>query len=268
MAAHPDVDRSLRLIRGLTDRMTALLTALPPEGWDRPTTCPPWPIRTLIGHVVTSAESFRLSVERGIEGSTEPPLPEAEREQRIAAAAATSPQELLNGLTRETAAIEALFERLTADQLAAICYHRRGNRPASWYIQHRLAEVAFHLWDLEGSLGRPAAFDPEAAAFLLPMLLESNLPRIYTSGPRGEGRFRLVADDLPNGSWLLTVTPDRLLVQRGAGDAEVTIAGTPAVLALLVYGRADLGGEEGAGRLRVEGDRALAERFNTIFRGP
>lgn len=268
MAAHPDVDRSLRLIRALTDRMLAELAALAPDGWDRPTNCPPWQIRTLIGHVVTSGESFRLSVERGVAGSTEPPLPEAERERRIAAAAAASPDELRGALARETAAIEALYERLAADQLAAICYHRRGNRPASWYIQHRLAEVAFHCWDLERSLARPAALDPEVAAFLLPMLLESNLPRVYQTGPRGEGRFRLVAEGLPNGSWLLDATPERLVVERGGDGARVTITAAPTVLALLIYGRANLAEEERRGRLRVEGDRALAEQFNTIFRGP
>lgn len=276
MSAQPDVDRSLRLIRALTDRMAAELARLAPDDWNRPTTCPPWQVRTLIGHVVSSGESFRLSVERGVAGSTEPPLPETERERRIARAAAAPPDELQHALACETPAIEALYERLSADELAAICYHRRGNRPASWYIQHRLAEVAFHLWDLERSLGRPAVLEPEVGAFLLPMLLESNLPRIYASGPRGQGWFRLVAEGLPNGTWLLAASPDRLEVTRGADAADssaglgpaVTISAAPAVLALLVYGRADLDQEERQGRLRVDGDRALAARFSTIFRGP
>ena len=268
MAAQPDVDQSLRLIRACTNRMCDELAALPPEGWDRATSCPPWRIRDLIGHVITSGEGHRLSVEEGVAGSVVPAVPESARQERIAATAALPPRELLAELQKETDATEAVYQRLTAEQLESICYHRRGNRSARWFVQHRLAEVAFHLWDLEKSLGREPVLDPEVGESLLPMLLESNVPRIYPSGPRGEGRFRLVVADGPGASWLLTATPERLEVERDGGAADVTITGPATVLALLIYGRADLAEEERQGRLRVEGNRALAERFNDIFRGP
>ena len=119
------------------------------------------------------------------------------------------------------------------------------------------------------SLGRDgAALDEEVAAFVLPMLLESNLPRIYPRGPRGEGRFRLVVEGAPAQSWLLTATPEELRVQRGGDGADVTITAPARVLALLVYNRANLAEEERQGHARVEGDRALADRFHTLFPGP
>jgi uncharacterized protein (TIGR03083 family) len=269
MAAHPDVDRSLRYIRALSRGLRDDLAGLPPEGWDRPTTCPPWTVRQLAAHVVTGGETFRLAVERGLDGVTEPVLSGAERERLIREAAESSPGEQLDRLERATDELEALYERLSADDLEVICYHRRGNRSARWYIQHRLAEVAFHAWDLRRSLGLAAAFPQDVAELLLPTLLESNLPRIYPSGPRGTGRFRLVAEGPTPTSWLLAASPERLAVEReGAGGADVTISAAPAVLALLVYGRADLAEEERHGRARVEGDRALAARFHDIFPGP
>ena len=272
MSAQPDVDQSLHLIRTATRRIQERLAALPPEAWDGPSNCLPWRVRELIGHLVNGAWTFRLSVERGVAGSVDPAIPEAEREARIAAVGAAAPDELRERLERETEQFEALYERLSADELEAICYHRRGNRPARWYVQHRLAEVAFHQWDLERSLGRPATLDPEAAEFLLPMLLESNLPRIYATGPRGQGRFRLVEESRGAApavrTWLLDATPERLDVQRDGRAADVTIAAPPEVLALLIYGRADLAEEERQGRARVEGDRTLAGQFNAIFRGP
>jgi uncharacterized protein (TIGR03083 family) len=268
MAAHAEVDESLRHIRAITRRLRDDLAGLPPAAWDVPTNCPPWTVRDLVAHVVNGAESFRLNVERGVAGLPEPGQTEEERARRVQQLAAASPTELRAALVGATDDLEALYERLTADQLEAICYHRRGNRPARWYIQHRLAEVAFHHWDLRRSLGRPAALDPEVAAFLLPTLVESNLPRIYPHGPRGEGRFRLVVAGEPAASWLLIASPERLEVRPGGDDADATITAPPEVLALLVYGRSDLAEEERHGRARVDGDHALAARFHAIFPKP
>ncbi len=268
MAAHPDVDQALRHIRAVTRQVHERLGGLPAEAWDGPTSCPPWRVRDLIGHVVSSGETFKLAVERGVAGSVEPAVPEAERERRIAEIASSPPDRMLARLDQATDEVEQLYERLTAEQLEAICYHRRGNRPARWYICHRLAEVAFHRWDLDRSLGHDPALHDEVASFLLPTLIESNMPRIYPSGPRGEGRFRLSLADDPTRSWLLTATPERLEVTRDGESADATINAAPSVLALLVYGRADLLEEERRGRARIDGDRALAARFGQIFVGP
>ena len=268
MAADPDVDQSLRLIRETTRRMRADLAALPPQAWDGPTNCPPWLVRELVAHVVTSGESFRGSVERGLAGDTSPPPPEEGRERRIAELAAATPDVMLARLDKATADIEQLYEGLSAEQLEMLCWHRRGARPARWYVKHRLAEVAFHYWDLQRSLGRTAELPAEVAAFLLPTLLESNLPRIYPTGPRGQGRFRLVVEGDPGSSWLLAANPEKLEVERGGDGADVTITAPAPVLALLVYGRASLAEEERKGGARIQGDRTLADRFNTIFPGP
>jgi uncharacterized protein (TIGR03083 family) len=269
MAAHPEVDESLRHIRTLTQQLREELASLPPEAWDAPTNCPPWPVRRLVAHIVNNAEFVKQNVERGAAGLTEPGVTPEERARRVQELAEAAPAEVIATLDRATAELEALFERLSAADLEALCYHPAGNRPARWYAQQRLAELAFHRWDLLRSLGREAALDPAVAAFLLPMLLESNLPRTYRRGPRGAGRFRLVVEGAPEQSWLLTATPEELQVRRGAGDgADVTITAPAPVLALLIYGRAQLAEEERQGRARVEGDRALAERFHTIFPGP
>ena len=46
------------------------------------------------------------------------------------------------------------------------------------------------------------------------------------------------------------------------------LSAVAAVLALLIYGRANLAEAEAAGQARVEGDRARVEQFHTIFPGP
>lgn len=268
MSSDPEVQESLRHIRAVTARLREVLVGLPPKGWDVQTNCPPWPVQGVVAHVVSSGERFRASVERGVAGLTEPPWPEAQQERRMDELADASPDERIAALDQVTAAIEELYNGLDDEQLEAICFHRRGSRSARWYAKHRLAEVAFHLWDLQHSLGRHAALDDEVAEFLLPMLLESNLPRIYAGGPGGEGRFRLTLAGLPASSWLLTARPDRLDVTRADDEADVTISGSAAPLALLVYGRAELPELERRGLVRVEGDRAVANRFHQIFPKP
>src|SRR6185369_2766350 len=125
--------------------------------------------------------------------------------------------------------------------LDTVAFHRRGNRPARWFAAHRLAEIAFHRWDFQRSLGQDAVFDEGVAALLLPVLLESNAPRTYAAGlsaERGAGeRYLLaVAGDLA-ACWLVTIQPDRLEVVLGPGVADATMTGSASALALLTYGR-------------------------------
>jgi hypothetical protein len=47
--------------------------------------------------------------------------------------------------------------------------------------------------------------------------------------------------------------------------ADVTFTGEPPLMAAAVYGGVPLAALEAQGALRLEGDRALAERFVTLF---
>jgi uncharacterized protein (TIGR03083 family) len=226
-------------------------------------------VRRLTAHIVENARFIEENVERGAAGNTEPGISREERAARVEGIAAGSPADAVATLDQYAGDLDALFERLSADELERICYHPAGNRSARWYAQQRVAEVAFHRSDFLRSLGQEGALDEAVAAFLLPMLLESNLPRTYQRGPKGQGRYRLAAEGRPDLSWLLVATPEALAAQRGGAEsADVTITAPAGVLALLIYGRADLAEQERAGRARVEGDRAAAERFHTLFPGP
>ena len=57
------------------------------------------------------------------------------------------------------------------------------------------------------------------------------------------------------------VTPTRGSVE----GADTVFAGDPPTIAAAVYGGAPLNALEAAGALRIEGDRALAARFVTLF---
>lgn len=272
MSSDPEVERCLRAIREQARSLADDVTALSPEACNGPTNCPPWRVRDLVAHVVASGEGFKLAVERGLVGITDPPQTAEAREHRQAELAAADPAVVAGALDGIVAAFEALYAGLDESGLAAIGYHRRGNRPARWFAYHRLAEVAFHHWDYQQSLGRAASFDDDVAALLLPTLLESNAPRTYAAGlsaARGTGeRYLLAVAGDPSARWLVTIGPEQLDARRGDAPADVTITGPASALALLIYGRGELGALSQAGILRVTGDSAVAARFPEVFPRP
>jgi hypothetical protein len=54
-------------------------------------------------------------------------------------------------------------------------------------------------------------------------------------------------------------------VRGSAAGTDLILTGAAPVIAAAVYGGQPLDGLEAAGVLRVDGDRALAERFVTLF---
>jgi uncharacterized protein (TIGR03083 family) len=265
----PQVARCLNAIRELSEALATDLQGLSPAAWNGPTNCSPWRVRELAAHVVSSGEGFVANIRQGLAGSVEPPAGNAQRQAELAAADA---QSLARALQAITADFSRLYDGLQDEQLSAICFHRRGNRSVRWYAAHRLAEVAFHAWDLRLSLGHQPELDEQVAALLLPTLLESNAPRTYAAGltpQRGRGeRYLLAVVDDPLAHWLVQIDPDKLVAERTDAPADLTITGSASTLALLIYGRQDLPSLAQSGAVKLDGDQALTEPFALIFPRP
>jgi uncharacterized protein (TIGR03083 family) len=285
MAADEQIRVGLGYVREQTDRFVHELQAMGEDAWRGATNCPPWDVQTLAAHVARSAESFTTALERGRRGILEPALSKDARLKRVHDIAAQGPQGVLKTLKETADSFEELVASLDP-QTPGI--HVYGPRSATWFVQQRLAEVVFHLWDLRVSLGLTPELDETVARWLLPMLVESNLPAAYgqarggdTAPPSAESdvaavgtsdegslpALSLVVEGAPDLAWTLRPGLRELSVAKGI-EGTVTIRGDAAALALLVYGRqklADLGAE---GRLAVIGDRTLAERFGELFPTP
>jgi uncharacterized protein (TIGR03083 family) len=268
----PQVERCLSSIRELSNALARDLYALSPEAWDGPTNCTPWRVRDLAAHVVGSGEGFVDCIRQGLAGSVQPIASNEERHRRQAELEAANPAAIAGALQAVTAEFSALYDGLQEAQLSAICFHQRGNRSVRWYAAHRLAEVAFHSWDLQLSLQETPLLEDRVAALVLPTLLESNAPRIYAAGlsqQRGNGeRFLLGVIDDPPARWLVTIDPDKLEVRRGDAVADLQITGSAAELALLIYGRIELRAAHESGSVRLDGDLTLVDRFSLVFPRP
>jgi hypothetical protein len=83
---------------------------------------------------------------------------------------------------------------------------------------------------------------------------------------RAEGIDARIGFRIGEDSFVGRLADGRIEIASGAsGDADVIFTGTAPVIAGAIYGGQKLDALEAAGALRVEGDRALAERFVSLF---
>jgi len=261
------VREGLAHTREYVDRFIAELRRLDAPSWRRLTNCPPWDVQTLAAHVARSAEAYTQALERGSRGIMEPALTPEQRARRQQEIAAQPQGQIMEYLDEAQRQLEQVVEGLLPDRIETQGMHVYGPRDVTWFVQQRLAELAFHLWDLRVSLGLGREFDEDTARWLLPMLVESNLPVLYALAPNPVGAFGLAVEGAPDLAWRLEAGPERMTVQPGV-TAPAVIAADAASLALLIYGRARLNELEREGRVRVTGDRAPVDRFWETFRGP
>jgi uncharacterized protein (TIGR03083 family) len=260
---------ALRLHAKEGDAFVADLEALSAAEWETPTNCVPWTVRTLAAHVARQVESYIRNVEPGLRGEMVEPESREARTNRMNEIAAWETPAIVEMLRTTNAHFNRWFAELTPEQLDVVGPHSHGPRTAAWFIEMRLAEMAYHRMDLERSLGRDAELDPETARFLLPMLLEWNVPAVVNRDKTGgKGTYALAVRGEPGAVWRMAFRPGSLEVTPGAGDADATFEADAVALARLVYGRATWPELEAAGRLSVRGSREAAERFHTLFKGP
>ena len=270
MSDDTHVRAALQRIGAEGEALASELEALDPADWDRPSTCAPWTVRVLIGHTIRSGDSYLRAIDRSLRGDLETDESTAERARRQEAIAAQDPPKIVADLRALTDRFEREITTLRPDRLDILGRHPFGLRPVHWFVDQRLAEVAFHRLDFHASLGRVHELDQQTAALLLPMLLEVNLPVMMGAEyPRGSGTFRFAVTDDPAATWTVVARPGLLKVTRDAdGPPDVTVEGDSAALALVIYARRTVEALEREGRLKVSGDRALAARYSELFRGP
>lgn len=263
----PAVEEGLALVRTQTDRLLADLRALAPAQWQAPTVCAPWPVAAVAAHLAVGAEYFSAAIRRALSGEQDPGRTAAEREAAIAQLVAQGPTAIIEALASAADRFELTIRSVPPLKLDTPALHNHGPRPIRWFVVHRLGEVVVHRWDIGAAIGRPAPPDEDAAAFLVPTLLEVNLPVWYTRGPRGRGRLRLVVRERSPRAWLLDADGERLrAIWHGEGGAPRVDLGAPD-LVLVLYGRLSLPELAAAGRLQAHGAGAV-ELFASLLGPP
>jgi DNA-binding HxlR family transcriptional regulator len=159
-----------------------------------------------------------------------------------------------------------LTQRLEDLEAAGVLVRRRLPPPAAVQVYELTA------WGYEGeailqALGRWAARSPShdpSLPFSAASLMLSF--RTMLDPARAEGIDARIGFRLGEGTFLGHLADGRIEIASGPlDDADVIFAGTASVIAGAVYGGRPLSALEAEGALRIEGDRALAERFVTLF---
>lgn len=159
-----------------------------------------------------------------------------------------------------------LTQRLEGLETAGILTRRKLPPPASAQV-YELTEWGYESEPIFQTLGRWAARSPlhdptlpfSATSFFLS--LRTMLDAGRAKGIDARIGFRLGAE-----TFVAHLADGRIEIARGPVEGtSLVFTGTPPVMAGAIYGGQPLQALESAGALKVEGDRALAERFIGLF---
>jgi DNA-binding HxlR family transcriptional regulator len=159
-----------------------------------------------------------------------------------------------------------LTQRLEGLEAAGVIARKKLPPPASTQV-YELTQWGYESEPIFQALGRWAARSPThdptlpLSASSLLMSFRAMVDPERTNGIDARIGFRLGAE-----TYLTHLAHGEIAIVRGTlEDADVVFTGAPRVVAGAIYGGQPLDVLEAVGALGIEGDRALAERFVTLF---
>ena len=159
-----------------------------------------------------------------------------------------------------------LTQRLEGLESSGILTRRKLPPPASVQV-YELTRLGYAAETIIKELGRWAAQSPlhdptlplSAASIMLSF-------RTMVSARRAEGLDAVIGFRFGEEAFRARLAEGDIRIVRGEpDDAELLFSGSPIALAAAVYGGEPLDALELAGSLTIRGNRALAERFITLF---
>ena len=261
-------DEGLRHQDTVTGSIVATAEKLDQAGWATATNCPPWDVTMLVAHMTRGAESFMTIVKNGLKGITDITQTAEERQRRMAELATLSSADLLSTFQNNQREYRSLLAGLSEDELSRHGRHPWALQPLWWFGDQRLAELAFHDWDLHRSLGREKEIDSGVAAYLFPAVLERNVKTFHKPSPASYGHWVIRATDVEDGTWLVEPDDAGVAMSRRSADGDPVISGDAAALLRWFYGRASIDELEQAGRVSVAGSRFRASAWGQMFPAP
>jgi DNA-binding HxlR family transcriptional regulator len=159
-----------------------------------------------------------------------------------------------------------LTQRLEGLEAAGLLVRRKLPPPASVQV-YELTQWGYESEPIFQTLGRWAsrsqAHDPTLPFSSVSLMLSF---RTMFSPERAAGLDARVGFRIGEETFLVRIADGRLEAARAPlDDARTVFVGAPPAVAAAVYGGQPLDALAQAGMLAVEGDRALAERFVTLF---
>ncbi|MGH6613933.1 winged helix-turn-helix transcriptional regulator [Sphingomonas sp.] len=159
-----------------------------------------------------------------------------------------------------------LTQRLEGMELAGIVERQKLPPPASvqvygltvWGYQSEIAIQELGRWAVRSPAHDPTL--PLSAASIM-MSFRTMYARERAAGLDATIGFRFGAE-----TFVAELSPDGIPIRRAdPSDADLILSTTPMMMAATVYGGLPVADAEAAGAMSVQGDRALLDRFLTLF---
>ena len=274
-----DMARRVGLIRDLSSRLGHLLAGLSREAWTRPSACALWAVREVVAHLTGGAERQMQSIVRGRKGDAAPPpgfapldvaALSASNAQRDMALRERLGETLLDAFVTQYDRLGHLLARFDPGDWDTRCWHaRRGAMPARAYVDLRIQELAIHDWDIRAAFEPAPHLAPESLPILVHMT-PTWLGMSFRPGPRlaAPVLYRFHVTGAAPSSPEVVVTGEAFQVRPVApSKADVALHCDAETYLLFLYGRLPAARGVTAGRLAVDGDFGLVERFEQWFKG-
>ncbi len=167
----------------------------------------------------------------------------------------------LNGISANV-----LTQRLEGLEAAGVLVRRKLPPPASAQV-YELTPWGYESEPIFQTLGRWAARSPQHDPTLPLSAVSLFLSfRTMLDAERARGLVARVGFRIGAETFLARLARGRIEIERGPlEDVDAVFSAAAPVIAAAVYGGQPLTALERAGMLAVDGDRALAERFVTLF---
>ncbi len=159
-----------------------------------------------------------------------------------------------------------LTQRLEGLEAAGVLVRRKLPPPASAQV-YELTPWGYESEPIFQTLGRWAARSPQHDPTLPLSAVSLFLSfRTMLDAERARGLVARVGFRIGAEPFLARLARGRIEIERGPlEDVDAVFSGAAPVIAAAVYGGQPITALERAGMLAVDGDRALAERFVTLF---
>ena len=157
MAAN-QMDDVIRLVCSEAKRLGEFLSGLNETDWAKASYCEGWVIGDVVGHLAGGAENWINSIDRAVNGDSNPPegqtfLAPGDRASNVTADSARNAYQqqgtqLLERFKTGYAQLAEVLGGLKPEDWDKQCFHRRGAMPIGGYVEVRLQELTVHSWDI------------------------------------------------------------------------------------------------------------------------
>jgi uncharacterized protein (TIGR03083 family) len=257
------------MFRPVAGDLVALLRALPPAEWERPTVAGRWVVRDIVAHLLDSTLR-RLSFHR--DGMAPPPPPvsinsaqdfvafiNALNAQWVGCAKRLSPRVLTDLYQRASGDVADWFESLSLDAPALFAVSWAGEHvSAGWFdIGREFTELWHHQQQIRMAVGADTLSDPRYLGAVIEVAVRG-LPHAFRQVSAEPGQTVVIdIGGAAGGQWTLIREPHAWTLSRGEPPAVTTRIRLDDDAAWKLLFNA-LPADEAARAIRIEGRADLA----------